>query len=97
MTTIILSLILACTIVLAVVLHLKNEPLTNELNEANLEIEKLKKSLEMSNALKQLLRNEVKVLNAQLQHPPAVEEVKKKKYHPKKTAPKMSANKTEHK
>jgi hypothetical protein len=99
MTTIILSLILACVVILAAVLSLRNEFINGKLNEAYLEIEELEKSLEMSNALRQLLRNEVKVLNAQISksnQPPVVEEVKKKKkYFRKKPAPKMSANKPE--
>ena len=83
----------------------KNQVLGNNLLEVNSEIETLKDSLELANAQRQLLRNEVTVLKSQIRvmesksmhgviDAPKTEEVKKKKkYFRKKAAPKMSADK----
>ena len=82
MTILILSLTLVCFMVIAAVLSFKNKSIIIELNEHQSKIEELKKSLEMANAFRQLLRNEVKVLNdkiTKLQQPPSVDVEKKKK------------------
>ena len=106
MLVITLSIALAVSVIVSAMLGSKNQFLTNELDAANSQIESLKESLEMANAGRQLLRNEVTVLQSKIRvmesksmHPiidaPKTEEVKpkKKKYFKKKSAPKMSADK----
>jgi hypothetical protein len=106
MLVIILSAALVVATTVAVSFASKNQVLVNDLGTANSEIEALKESLEMANAGRQLLRNEVIVLNAQIRamegksmhaiiDVPKTEEAKpkKKKYFKKKAAPKMSADK----
>jgi len=106
MLVITLSIALAVSVIVSAMLGSKNQFLTNELDAANSQIESLKESLEMANAGRQLLRNEVTVLQSKIRvmesksmHPvidtPKIEEAKpkKKKYFKKKSAPKMSADK----
>jgi len=105
MLVIILSAALVVATTAAVMFASKVQFLTNELEATNLQIEELKESLEMTNATRQLLRNEVTVLQSQIRvmenksmhgvvDASKTEEVKKKKkYFRKKTAPKMSADK----
>jgi septal ring factor EnvC (AmiA/AmiB activator) len=103
MLAIILSAALVVAATAAVMFASKNQVLVNDLGTVNSEIEALKESLEMTNATRQLLRNEVTVLKAQIRvmesksmhgvvDAPKTEEVKKKKkYFRKKAAPKMSS------
>ena len=106
MLIIILSAALIVATTAAVMFASKNQVLVNDLGTVNSEIEALKESLEMANATRQLLRNEVTVLKSQIRvmesksmhgivaDVPKTEEVKKKKkYFRKKAAPKMSADK----
>jgi septal ring factor EnvC (AmiA/AmiB activator) len=105
MLVIILSAALLVAATVAVSFASKNQVLGNDLGTVNSEIEALKESLEMANATRQLLRNEVTVLKSQIRvmesksmhgvvDAPKTEEVKKKKkYFRKKAAPKMSADK----
>ena len=105
MLVIILSAALVVATTAAVMFASKNQVLGNNLLEVNSEIETLKDSLELANAQRQLLRNEVTVLKSQIRvmesksmhgviDAPKTEEVKKKKkYFRKKAAPKMSADK----
>ena len=105
MLVIILSAALVVATTAAVMFASKVQFLTNELEATNSQIEELKEFLEMTNATRQLLRNEVTVLKSQIRvmesksmhgvvDAPKTEEVKKKKkYFRKKTAPKMSADK----
>ena len=105
MLVIILSVALIVTTTAAVMFASKNQVLKNDLGTVNSETEALKESLEMANAGRQLLRNEVTVLKSQIRvmesksmhgvvDAPKTEEVKKKKkYFRKKAAPKMSADK----
>jgi hypothetical protein len=105
MLVIILSAALVVATSAAVMFASKNQVLGNDLGTVNSEIEALKESLEMANAGRQLLRNEVTVLKSQIRvmesksmhgvvDVPKTEEVKKKKkYFRKKAAPKMSADK----
>jgi uncharacterized protein (DUF3084 family) len=105
MLVIILSAVLIVAATLAISFASKNQVLVNDLGTVNSEIEELKESLEMANATRQLLRNEVTVLKSQIRvmesksmhgvvDVPKTEEVKKKKkYFRKKAAPKMSADK----
>ena len=105
MLVIILSAALVVATTAAVRFASKVQFLTNELEATNSQIEELKESLEMTNATRQLLRNEVTVLQSQIRvmenksmhgvvDAPKTEEVKKKKkYFRKKTTPKMSADK----
>lgn len=103
MLVIILSAALVVATSAAVMFASKNQVLGNDLFGVKSEIEALKESLEMTNATRQLLRNEVTVLKAQIRvmesksmhgvvDTPKTEEVKKKKkYFRKKAAPKMSS------
>lgn len=103
MLVIILSVALIVTTTAAIMFASKNQVLGNDLFGVKSEIEALKESLEMTNATRQLLRNEVTVLKAQIRvmesksmhgvvDAPKTEEVKKKKkYFRKKAAPKMSS------
>lgn len=104
MLVIILSAALIVAVTVAVSFASKNQVLVNDLGTVNSEIEALKESLEMANAGRQLLRNEVTVLQSQIRvmenksmhgvvDAPKTEEVKtkKKKYFKKKSAPKMSS------
>jgi hypothetical protein len=105
MLVIILSAALIVAATAAVSFASKNQVLVNDLGTVNSEIEALKESLEMANATRQLLRNEVTVLKSQIRvmesksmhgvvDAPKTEEVKKKKkYFRKKAAPKMSSEK----
>ena len=105
MLVIILSAALVVATTVAVSFASKNQVLVNDLGNVNSEIEALKESLELTNAQRQLLRNEVTVLKSQIRvmesksmhgivDVPKTEEVKKKKkYFKKKPAPKMSAEK----
>ena len=105
MLVIILSVALIVTTTAAVMFASKNQVLRNDLGTVNSETEALKESLEMANAGRQLLRNEVTVLKSQIRvmesksmhgviDAPKTEEVKKKKkYFRKKAAPKTSADK----
>jgi hypothetical protein len=107
MLVIILSAALVVATTTAVMLASKHQFLVNELDAANSQIEALQESLEMANAGRQLLRNEVTVLQSKIRvmenksmhpvidTPKTAEEVakKKKKYFKKKPAPKMSAEK----
>ena len=105
MLVIILSAVLIVAATLAISFASKNQVLVNDLGTVNSEIEELKESLEMANAGRQLLRNEVTVLKSQIRvmesksmhgvvDVPKTEEVKKKKkYFRKKSAPKMSSEK----
>jgi hypothetical protein len=105
MLVIILSAALVVATTAAVMFASKTQFLTNELEAVNSEIRPLKESLELNNAQRQLLRNEVTVLKSQIRvmesksmhgivDVPKTEEVKKKKkYFKKKPAPKMSAEK----
>jgi septal ring factor EnvC (AmiA/AmiB activator) len=105
MLVIILSAALVVATTVAVSFASKNQVLVNDLGTVNSEIEALKESLELTNAQRQLLRNEVTVLKSQIRvmesksmhgivDVPKTEEVKKKKkYFKKKPAPKMSAEK----
>ena len=105
MLVIILSAALLVAATVAVSFASKNQVLGNDLGTVNSEIEALKESLEMANATRQLLRNEVTVLKSQIRvmesksmhgvvDAPKTEEVKKKKkYFRKKAAPKMSTDK----
>ena len=105
MLVIILSAVLIVAATLAISFASKNQVLVNDLGTVNSEIEELKESLEMANATRQLLRNEVTVLKSQIRvmesksmhgvvDVPKTEEVKKKKkYFRKKSAPKMSSEK----
>jgi hypothetical protein len=103
MLVIILSAALIVATTAAVSFASKNQVLVNDLGTVNSEIEALKESLEIANAGRQLLRNEVTVLKSQIRvmesksmhgvvDAPKTEEVKKKKkYFKKKSAPKMSS------
>ena len=104
MLVIILSAALVVATTAAIMFASKTQFLTNELGTVNSEIEALKESLEMANAGRQLLRNEVTVLKSQIRvmesksmhgvvDVPKTEEAKpkKKKYFKKKSAPKMSS------
>jgi uncharacterized protein (DUF3084 family) len=106
MLVIILSAALIVAATVAISFALKNQVLVNDLGTVNSEIEALKESLEMANAGRQLLRNEVTVLKSQIRvmesksmhgvvDVPKIEEAKpkKKKYFKKKAAPKMSSEK----
>jgi hypothetical protein len=105
MLVIILSAALIVAATVAVSFASKNQVLVNDLGTVNSEIEALRESLEMANATRQLLRNEVTVLKSQIRvmesksmhgvvDAPKTEEVKKKKkYFRKKAAPKMSSEK----
>jgi hypothetical protein len=90
MLVIILSAALVVATSAAVMFASKNQVLGNDLFGVKSEIEALKESLEMTNATRQLLRNEVTVLKAQIRvmesksmhgvvDAPKTEEVKKKK------------------
>ena len=104
MLVIILSVALIVTTTAAVMFASKNQVLKNDLGTVNSETEALKESLEMANAGRQLLRNEVTVLKSQIRvmesksmhgvvdAPKTEEAKKKKKYFRKKAAPKMSAD-----
>jgi hypothetical protein len=104
MLVIILSAALVVATTVAVSFASKNQVLVNDLGTVNSEIEALKESLEMANAGRQLLRNEVTVLKSQIRvmesksmhgivDAPKTEDAKpkKKKYFKKKAAPKMSS------
>jgi hypothetical protein len=103
MLVIILSAALVVATSAAVMFASKNQVLGNDLFGVKSEIEALKESLEMANATRQLLRNEVTVLKSQIRvmesksmhgvvdAPKSDEPKKKKKYFKKKSAPKMSA------
>ena len=103
MLVIILSAALFVATTAAVMFASKTQFLTNEFEAAKLQVEALEESLEMANAGRQLLRNEVTVLKSQIRimesksmhgvvDAPKTEEVKKKKkYFRKKSAPKMSS------
>jgi hypothetical protein len=103
MLVIILSAALVVATSAAVMFASKNQVLGNDLFGVKSEIEALKESLEMTNATRQLLRNEVTVLKAQIRvmesksmhgvvDAPKTEEVKKKKkYFRKKSTSKMSS------
>jgi len=103
MLVIILSAALIVAATVAVSFASKNQVLVNDLGTVNSEIEALEESLEMANAGRQLLRNEVTVLKAQIRvmesksmhgvvDAPKTEEVKKKKkYFRKKSTSKMSS------
>jgi hypothetical protein len=105
MLVIILSAALFVATAAAVMFASKNQVLGNDLFGVKEEIEALRESLEMANATRQLLRNEVTVLKSQIRvmesksmhgvvDAPKTEEVKKKKkYFRKKAAPKMSSEK----
>jgi uncharacterized protein (DUF3084 family) len=105
MLVIILAAALVVATTAAVMFASKNQVLGNDLFGVKEEIEALRESLEMANAGRQLLRNEVTVLKSQIRvmesksmhgvvDTPKTEEVKKKKkYFRKKAAPKMSADK----
>lgn len=104
MLVIILSIALVAAVTTSVMFALKNQVLVNRILETESEIEALRESLEMANAGRQLLRNEVTVLKAQIRVMESksmhavvdtvIEEPKKKKkYFRKKAAPKMSADK----
>jgi hypothetical protein len=105
MLVIILSVALVVATTAAVMFASKVQFLTNELGAAKLQVEALEESLEIANAGRQLLRNEVTVLKSQIRvmesksmhgvvDAPKTEEVKKKKkYFRKKAAPKTSADK----
>jgi hypothetical protein len=106
MLVITLSIALVVALTAAVMFASKTQFLTNELEAANSQVEALKESLEMANAGRQLLRNEVTVLQSKIRvmesksmhaivDAPKTEEAKpkKKKYFKKKAAPKMSADK----
>ena len=105
MLVIILSAALVVATSAAVMFASKNQVLGNDLFGVKSEIEALKESLEMANAGRQLLRNEITVLKSQIRvmesksmhgvvDAPKTEEVKKKKkYFRKKAAPKMSSEK----
>ena len=104
MLVIILSAALVVATSVAVMFASKTQVLGNDLFGVKEEIEALRESLEMANATRQLLRNEVTVLKSQIRvmesksmhgiaDVPKTEEVKKKKkYFRKKAAPKMSAD-----
>ena len=103
MLVIILSAALVVAVTAAVMFASKNQVLGNDLFGVKEEIEALRESLELANAQRQLLRNEITVLKSQIRvmesksmhgvvDAPKTEEVKKKKkYFKKKSAPKMSA------
>lgn len=103
MLVIILSAALVVATSAAVMFASKNQVLGNDLFGVKEEIEALRESLEMANAGRQLLRNEVTVLKSQIRvmesksmhgvvdAPKSDEPKKKKKYFKKKSAPKMSA------
>lgn len=103
MLVIILSAALVVATTAAIMFASKTQVLGNNLLEVNSEIEAFKDSLELANAQRQLLRNEVTVLKSQIRvmesksmhgvvDAPKTEEVKKKKkYFKKKSAPKMSS------
>ena len=103
MLVIILSAALIVATTATVMFASKNQVLGNDLFGVKEEIEALKESLEMANAGRQLLRNEVTVLKSQIRvmesksmHgvvdvPKTEETKKKKKYFKKKSAPKMSS------
>ena len=105
MLVIILSAALVVAVTAAVMFASKNQVLGNDLFGVKEEIEALRESLELANAQRQLLRNEITVLKSQIRvmesksmhgvvDAPKTEEVKKKKkYFRKKVAPKMSADK----
>ena len=105
MLVIILSAALVIAVTAAVMFASKNQVLGNDLFGVKEEIEALRESLELANAQRQLLRNEITVLKSQIRvmesksmhgvvDVPKTEEVKKKKkYFRKKAAPKMSADK----
>lgn len=106
MLVIILSAALVVAISAAVILASKVQFFTNELEDAKLQVKTLEESLELANSQRQLLRNEVTVLQSKIRvmesksmhgvvDAPKTEEVKpkKKKYFKKKAAPKMSADK----
>lgn len=105
MLVIILSAALVVAVTAAVMFASKNQVLGNDLFGVKEEIEALRESLELANAQRQLLRNEITVLKSQIRvmesksmhgvvDVPKTEEVKKKKkYFRKKAAPKMSADK----
>ena len=103
MLVIILSAALVVATTAAIMFASKTQVLGNNLLEVNSEIEAFKDSLELANAQRQLLRNEVTVLKSQIRvmesksmhgvvdAPKTEETKKKKKYFKKKSAPKMSA------
>ena len=103
MLVIILSAALVVATSVAVMFASKNQVLGNDLFGVKEEIEALRDSLELANAQRQLLRNEVTVLKSQIRvmesksmhgvvdAPKSDEPKKKKKYFKKKSAPKMSA------
>jgi uncharacterized protein YlxW (UPF0749 family) len=105
MLVITLSITLVVALTAAVMFASKTQFLTNELEAANSQVEALQESLEMANAGRQLLRNEVTTLKSHIRimesksmhpiidAPKTAEEIvkKKKKYFRKKAAPKMSA------
>lgn len=105
MLVIILSAALVVAISAAVMFASKSQVLGNDLFGVKEEIEALRDSLELANAQRQFLRNEVTVLKSQIRvmesksmhgvvDAPKIEEVKKKKkYFRKKAAPKMSSEK----
>lgn len=105
MLVIILSAALVVATTAAIMFASKNQVLGNDLfGKEEIELA-LRDSLELANAQRQLLRNEVTVLKSQIRvmesksmhgvvDAPKTEEVKKKKkYFRKKAAPKMSADK----
>ena len=103
MLVIILSAALVVATTAAVMFASKNQVLGNDLFGVKEEIEALRDSLELANAQRQLLRNEVTVLKSQIrvmesksmhgvvEAPKSDEPKKKKKYFKQKSAPKMSA------
>lgn len=103
MLVIILSAALVVATTAAIMFASKTQVLGNNLLEVNSEIEAFKDSLELANAQRQLLRNEVTVLKSQIRvmesksmhgvvdAPKSDEPKKKKKYFRKKAAPKMSS------
>lgn len=82
----------------------ENKGLKFQIDSLNESLEKVKQEKEMIDATRQLLRNEVTVLKAQIRvmesksmhgvidAPKTEEPKKKKKYFKKKSAPKMSAD-----
>lgn len=101
MTTVILSIVILGLLVALGFTASKNQFLQTNNDALEASLETIRKEKEMVDATRQLLRNEVIVLKAQIQASankpvaPTTEEAKpkKKKYFKKKAAPKMSADK----
>ncbi len=104
-TTITIILIIGLSIALGLTSK-ENNSLKNQIDELQGSLETAHQEKEMVNATRQLLRNEVTVLQSKIRvmenksmhgvvDAPKTEEVKpkKKKYFKKKAAPKMSADK----